>query len=189
MNEDSKCPVTGGANKQATGRGTSNRDWWPNQLKIEMLHQHSSKSNPMGEDFNYAEEFKSLDLAAVKKDLAALMTAHRTGGRRTSATTALCSFGWRGTAPAPTAPVTAAAAAAGASSASRPSTVGPTTSASTSASPALADQAEVWPEDFMGRPDHPHGERRPGNDGIQNVRFRRRSRGRLGAGSGRLLGL
>ena len=74
MNEDSKCPVTGGANKQATGRGTSNRDWWPNQLKLEILHQHSSKSNPMGEDFNYAEEFKSLDLAAVKKDLAALMT-------------------------------------------------------------------------------------------------------------------
>jgi catalase-peroxidase len=54
--------------------GTSNRDWWPNQLKLELLHQHSSKSNPMGEDFNYAEEFKTLDLAAVKKDLAALMT-------------------------------------------------------------------------------------------------------------------
>jgi catalase-peroxidase len=52
----------------------SNRDWWPNQLKIEILHQHSSKSNPMSEDFNYAKEFKSLDLAAVKKDLAALMT-------------------------------------------------------------------------------------------------------------------
>jgi catalase-peroxidase len=67
--EDSK-----GANKQATGRGTSNRDWWPNQLKLEILHHHSSKSNPMGKDFNYAKEFKSLDLAAVKKDLAALMT-------------------------------------------------------------------------------------------------------------------
>jgi catalase-peroxidase len=74
MNEDSKGPGTGGANKQATGRGTSNRDWWPNQLRLEILHQHTSKSNPMGEDFNYAKEFKSLDLAAVKKDLAALMT-------------------------------------------------------------------------------------------------------------------
>jgi catalase-peroxidase len=52
----------------------SNSDWWPNQLKVELLHQHSSKSDPMGEDFNYAEEFKSLDLGAVKKDLAALMT-------------------------------------------------------------------------------------------------------------------
>ena len=54
--------------------GTSNRDWWPNQLNLEILHQHSPESSPMGEDFNYAEEFKSLDLAAVKKDLAALMT-------------------------------------------------------------------------------------------------------------------
>jgi catalase-peroxidase len=56
------------------GRGTSNQDWWPNRLRLEILHQHSSKSNPMGEGFNYAKEFKSLDLAAVKKDLAALMT-------------------------------------------------------------------------------------------------------------------
>jgi len=74
MTDDRKNPVTDRANKQETDRGTSNRDWWPNQLKIEILHQHSSKSNPMGEDFNYAKEFKSLDLAAVKKDLAALMT-------------------------------------------------------------------------------------------------------------------
>jgi catalase-peroxidase len=56
------------------GGGTTNRDWWPNQLKLELLSQHSSKSNPMGEDFNYAEEFKSLDYVALKKDLAALMT-------------------------------------------------------------------------------------------------------------------
>ncbi len=52
------------------GGGTSNRDWWPNQLRLDILHQHSSKSNPMGKDFNYAKEFKSLDLKAVKKDLA-----------------------------------------------------------------------------------------------------------------------
>ena len=57
------------------GRGTSNRDWWPNQLRLNILHQHSSMSNPMGEDFIYAEEFKSLDLAAVKKDLHELMTS------------------------------------------------------------------------------------------------------------------
>jgi catalase-peroxidase len=70
-------PKKGEAKKEATsvtGRGTTNLDWWPNRLKLEILHQHSSKSNPMGEDFNYAKEFKSLDLAAVKKDLAALMT-------------------------------------------------------------------------------------------------------------------
>jgi catalase-peroxidase len=60
--------------KQPTGRGTSNRDWWPNQLRLDILRQHSSKSNPMGEDFNYAEEFKKLDLAAVKRDLHTLMT-------------------------------------------------------------------------------------------------------------------
>jgi catalase-peroxidase len=70
-------PKNGEARKQptsVTGRGTTNLDWWPKRLKLEILHQHSSKSNPMGEDFNYAKEFNSLDLAAVKKDLAALMT-------------------------------------------------------------------------------------------------------------------
>ncbi len=74
MTEDSKRPVKGGVNKQAIGRGRSNRDWWPNQLNLKILHQHSPLSNPMGKGFNYAEEFKSLDLAAVKKDLQALMT-------------------------------------------------------------------------------------------------------------------
>ena len=69
MNEESKCPV----NHSPSG-GTSNRDWWPNQLKLNVLHQHSSKSNPMGDDFNYAEEFKKLDLEALKNDIAALMT-------------------------------------------------------------------------------------------------------------------
>jgi catalase-peroxidase len=70
MNEDSKGPVMG-----STARGgTTNRDWWPNQLNLKILHQHSSKSNPMGKDFNYAEEFKKLDLQALKKDLYALMT-------------------------------------------------------------------------------------------------------------------
>ena len=73
-NEDSKCPVTGMTSKPISGGGTSNRDWWPNQLNLRILHQHSKLSNPMGEKFNYAEEFKKLDLAAVKKDLYALMT-------------------------------------------------------------------------------------------------------------------
>ncbi|MBU0538848.1 MAG: catalase/peroxidase HPI [Gammaproteobacteria bacterium] len=66
---NNKCPVN-----HAAGTGTTNRDWWPNQLRLDMLHQHSTKSNPMGEDFNYAEEFKSLDLAALKSDIAAVMT-------------------------------------------------------------------------------------------------------------------
>src|SRR5882672_6925976 len=71
MSEASKCPFHNGA---PGANGMTNRDWWPKQLKLEVLHQHSSRSNPMGEDFNYAKEFKSLDLASVKKDLAALMT-------------------------------------------------------------------------------------------------------------------
>ncbi|MDD3719657.1 MAG: catalase/peroxidase HPI [Actinomycetota bacterium] len=74
MNEESRCPVTGATGPLATGRGLSNRDWWPDQLNLRILHQHSSKSNPMGEDFDYAKEFAKLDLEAVKKDLYALMT-------------------------------------------------------------------------------------------------------------------
>ncbi len=74
MNEERKSPATGMVHPQTAGSGTTNQDWWPKQLRLDILHQHSSKSNPMGEDFNYAKEFKSLDLAAVKKDLAALMT-------------------------------------------------------------------------------------------------------------------
>jgi len=68
MSTEAKCPVHHAAS------GPSNRDWWPNQLRLDLLSQHSSKSNPMGEDFDYAKEFKSLELAAVKKDLAVLMT-------------------------------------------------------------------------------------------------------------------
>jgi len=74
MSNENKSPVMGGAGKHAAGGGTSIRDWWPNQLNLKILHQHSAKSNPMGEEFNYAEEFKKLDLEAVKKDLYALMT-------------------------------------------------------------------------------------------------------------------
>ncbi len=74
MTETSKCPVTGTRRGHTAGGGTTNRDWWPNQLRLDILHQHSDKSNPMGEDFDYAREFASLDFAALKADLAALMT-------------------------------------------------------------------------------------------------------------------
>jgi catalase-peroxidase len=74
MNKDSKCPVTGRSANPTASKGTSNRDWWPNQLNLKILHQHSPLSNPMGDAFNYAEEFKKLDLEALKKDLYALMT-------------------------------------------------------------------------------------------------------------------
>jgi catalase-peroxidase len=70
-----QCPFSGGASARGAGRGTGNQDWWPNRLQLNILRQHSSLSDPMGEDFDYAAEFKSLDLAAVKQDLADLMTA------------------------------------------------------------------------------------------------------------------
>jgi catalase-peroxidase len=71
---ESKSPDMGTSMKHVAGGGTSNRDWWPNKLNVNILRQHSSRSNPMGEEFNYAEEFKSLDLEAVKKDLLKVMT-------------------------------------------------------------------------------------------------------------------
>ncbi|MDD5389782.1 MAG: catalase/peroxidase HPI [Gallionellaceae bacterium] len=69
MSSENKCPFV-----HKAGSGTSNQDWWPNRLHLEILHQRTPESSPMGKDFNYAEEFKSLDLAAVKKDLTAVMT-------------------------------------------------------------------------------------------------------------------
>jgi catalase-peroxidase len=70
MPTEAKCPF-----HHAIGAGTSNRDWWPKQLRLDLLHQHSPRSNPMGQDFDYAKEFQSLDFAALKQDLATLMTA------------------------------------------------------------------------------------------------------------------
>src|SRR5258705_13627149 len=72
MTNDATCPFSGDARKHTAAGARSNADWWPNQLKLNILHQHSSLSDPMGEAFNYALEFKSLDLKAVKKGLRAL---------------------------------------------------------------------------------------------------------------------
>ena len=74
VNSGAKCPFSGTAAKQSAGNGTRNTDWWPNQLKVNILRQHSNLSNPMDESFNYAEEFKSLDLNALKRDIFDLMT-------------------------------------------------------------------------------------------------------------------
>ncbi|WP_372974552.1 catalase/peroxidase HPI, partial [Muriicola sp.] len=73
-NDESKCPFLNGDLQQVAGGGTTNRDWWPNSLNLNILRQHSERVNPMEKDFDYAEEFKSLDLKAVKKDLTDLMT-------------------------------------------------------------------------------------------------------------------
>ena len=177
-----KCPFTGGA------RGHRNRDWWPEQLDLDVLHRNSNLSDPMGEDFDYAKEFESLDLNAVIADLHALMTDfagvvarrlrplwrtvhphgvaqrghiphHRRPRRRRRRPAAFC----------------AAQFLAG----QRQSRQG--------APAALADQAEIWPQDLLGRPDDPDRQRRAGIDGLQNLRFCWRPRRRLGAG-GTLLG-
>ena len=74
MSNETKCPFSAMHGSRTTVAAQSNSDWWPNQLNLKILHQHDVKSNPLGKDFNYAEEFKKLDLAAVKKDLCALMT-------------------------------------------------------------------------------------------------------------------
>ncbi|BBS12155.1 TPA: catalase/peroxidase HPI [Klebsiella aerogenes] len=69
-----KCPFHAGTPKQSAGSGTANRDWWPNQLRVDLLNQHSNRSNPLGENFNYREEFKKLDYSALKADLRSLLT-------------------------------------------------------------------------------------------------------------------
>ena len=74
MDVESRCPVMHGANTRNNGEGTTNRDWWPNQLDISILHQHDEKSNPMGNDYNYRDHFKNIDYDALKKDLNDLMT-------------------------------------------------------------------------------------------------------------------
>ncbi len=74
MSSEAECPFSNGTRKHTVAGASTNADWWPNQLNLKILHQHSPTSDPMGEEFNYAEEFKSLDLNAVIKDLRALMT-------------------------------------------------------------------------------------------------------------------
>jgi hypothetical protein len=155
MPNEAKCLFAAMHGGRTTEGAQSNSDWWPNRLNLKILHQHSAKSNPMGAEFDYAHEFKKLDLAALKKDLYALMTdsqewwpadwGHYGGlfirmawhkGRISDVqiydpTTADCSSVWPGTAPGPTAFPTAAVAAAPAISVSHRSTAGRTTATST----------------------------------------------------------
>ena len=171
-----KCPFTG-------TRGHANRDWWPDALNIEMLHRNSTLSDPMGKEFDYAKEFKSLDLNAVIKDLHALMTDSQEwwpadfghyGGLYDPHGVAQ-----RGHVPHHRRPRrrrrrTAALRAAQLLAGQREPRQG--------APAAVADQAEVRPENLLGRPDGSRRQRRARVDGLQDVRLRRRPRRRLGAG-------
>ena len=74
MTNEAKCPFSGDVRKHTIAGAPSNADWWPNQLKLGILHQHAPASNPLGEDFDYAAAFEKLDYAALKADLKALMT-------------------------------------------------------------------------------------------------------------------
>ena len=176
MDDESKCPVV------HSTEGRSNRDWWPNQLNLKVLQQNPPLANPMGEDFNYAEEFKTLDLDALKKDIEAVMTTSQDWWPADyghygplfirmawhSAGTYRISDG-RGGGRARHAALRAAQQLAR----QREPRQG--------APAALADQAEVRPEDLVGRPDGLRRQLRAGVDGLQDVRLRRRARGRLGA--------
>ena len=174
-----KCPFSS---------GHRNRDWWPNQLDLQVLHRNSPSSDPMGEAFDYAKEFKSLDLNAVIKDLHALMTdsqewwpadfGHYGGAVHPHG------VAQRGHLPHQRRPRRrrrgpAALRAAQQLAGQREPRQG--------APAAVADQAEVRPQDLLGRPDDPRRQRRPRVDGLQDLRFRRRPRRRLGA-RGALLG-
>ncbi len=126
MQEEKKCPVTGMTRKSMMGGGTKNRDWWPNQLNLKILHQNSDLVNPLGKAYRYAEEFKKLDLAAVKKDLYQLMNDSQEWWPADYGHYGRSLSEWPGTAPAPTAWATAGAARAAAVSVLRRSTAGRT---------------------------------------------------------------
>ena len=181
---EGKCPFN-----HTAGGGTSNRDWWPNQLRLDLLHQHSSRSDSHGRGLRLRQGVQEPRLrgpeegprgahdrfaglvAGGLRPLRALVHPHGLAQRRHLP---------HRRRPRRRRPRPAALRAAQQLAGQRQPGQG--------APPALADQAEVRPEDLLGRPDDPRRQRRAGDDGLQDLRLRRRPRGRLGAGPGRLLG-
>src|SRR5690349_163314 len=176
-NKSEKCPFTGGVRRR------TNREWWPDALDISVLHRNSSLSDPMGEAFDYAEEFKSLDLDAVIKDLHALMADSQDwwpadfghyGGL-------MIRMAWHS---AGTYRITDGRGGAG----SGQQRFAPLNSWPDNASLdkarrlPVADQAEIRPQALLGGFVDPGRQRRPRIDGLQDVRLRRRAQGRLGGG-------
>ena len=175
MDDTTKCPFTGGT------RGHRNRDWWPESLDIGVLHQQSKKSDPMGEAFDYAKEFKSLDLNAVIKDLHALMTDSQPwwpadfghyGGL-------FIRMAWHS---AGTYRITDGRGGAGAGQQRfAPLNSWPDNATSTRRAGCCGRSSRSTAANLLGRPDDSRRQRRPGLDGLQDLRFRRRPRRRLGA--------
>ncbi len=176
MTTETKSPLMNGAKETKTAQARSNRDWWPNQLSLEILHQNSSLSNPMGKDFNYAEEFKKLDLDALKKDIEVVMTTSQEWWPADyghygplfirmawhSAGTYRIEDGRGG-------------AASGSAALRAPQQLARQCEPRQGPEVALADQAEVRPETVVGRFDGLRRELCPGVDGVPDVRIRRRT--------------
>ena len=180
--EEAVCPFSG-------RQRMSNRDWWPNQLDLTVLHQNSSLSNPMGKDFSYADEFKKLDYKALKDDLRALMTDSQAWWPADfghygplfirmawhSAGTYRIGDGRGG-------------GGSGTQRFAPPQQLAGQREPRQGAAAAVADQEEIRRQDLVGGSDDPRRQRRPGIDGVQDLRFWRRARRRLGAAGGHLLG-
>ena len=185
--EAGECPVLPG--RVHPTAGDANSEWWPRRLNLKILAKNPAVSNPMGEDFDYAEAFSSLDLAAVKRDIAAVLTDSKDWWPADFGHYGplMIRMAWhsRGHLPDQRRPRRrrrrpAALRAAQQLAGQRQPGQGPPA--------AVAGQEEVRPEDLLGRPHRPHRQRRPGVDGLQDLRLRRRPRRHLGVRGGRLLG-
>ena len=178
MSNESQCPFAGMHGGKTTQGTQSNRDWWPNQLNLGILHQHAPASNPLGADFDYAQAFQALDYAALKADLTALMTdsqdwwpadwGHYGGLMIRMAWHSCRHLSYQAMGVAARVPAT---------SALRRSTVGPTTAIWTKhAACSGRSSRSTATQDLLGRLDDPRWQRRAGIHGFQDLRFCRRAR-------------
>ena len=190
MTTEAKCPVMQESRRRSAASAKSHREWWPNHLNLQVLQQNSPESNPMGEKFSYAEEFKKLDLGALKKDIDAVMTTSQEWWPADYGHYGplFVRMAWHS---AGTYRIADGRGGAGAGAQRfAPLNSWPDNVSLEQGPPlALADQAEVRPEDFLGRSVGLRRELRVGVDGAQNIRLRRWAGGRLRAAVGRLLGV